>query len=67
MPEMKGRSLEELDEIFNARTPAWKFKEFQCTIKDEVAATMQEDSALQPEKKGNGFTSQVEDISGDKV
>lgn len=63
MPEMKGRSLEELDEIFNARTPAWKFKDFQCTIKDEVAVTMQEESNLHTEKNGEVFTTQVEDIS----
>ncbi|KAL4805907.1 general substrate transporter [Aspergillus unguis] len=32
IPEMKGRSLEELDEIFAARVPARKFKKFQCLI-----------------------------------
>lgn len=67
MPEMKGRSLEELDEIFNARTSALKFKSFQCTIKDEAAATMKEDSNLQTEKNGEVFTSQIEDVSGNKV
>ncbi|KAK4546371.1 hypothetical protein LTR36_002048 [Oleoguttula mirabilis] len=35
MPEMKGRSLEELDEIFLARVSARKFKEYQCRITEE--------------------------------
>jgi len=34
MPEMKGRSLEELDEIFEARVPARKFKSYQCLIRE---------------------------------
>ncbi|KAJ5380981.1 uncharacterized protein N7496_003409 [Penicillium cataractarum] len=33
MPEMKGRSLEELDEIFAARVPARKFKSYQTVIR----------------------------------
>jgi hypothetical protein len=32
MPEMKGRSLEELHEIFEAGVPARKFTQYQCTI-----------------------------------
>ncbi|RDW72534.1 uncharacterized protein DSM5745_07706 [Aspergillus mulundensis] len=32
IPEMKGRSLEELDEIFAARVPARKFRGYQCLI-----------------------------------
>ncbi|KAJ5984128.1 hypothetical protein N7481_006227, partial [Penicillium waksmanii] len=34
MPEMKGRSLEELDEIFAARVPARKFESYQCLIRE---------------------------------
>lgn len=34
MPEMKGRSLEELDEIFAARVPARKFQSYQCLIRE---------------------------------
>jgi hypothetical protein len=34
MPEMKGRSLEELDEIFAARIPARKFQSYQCAIRE---------------------------------
>ncbi|KAJ5168851.1 uncharacterized protein N7482_004445 [Penicillium canariense] len=38
MPEMKGRSLEELDEIFVARVPARKFDSYQTVIR--AAATI---------------------------
>ncbi|KAJ3547064.1 hypothetical protein NM208_g1694 [Fusarium decemcellulare] len=31
VPEMKGRSLEELDELFHSRTPAWKSTRFVAT------------------------------------
>ena len=34
MPEMKGRSLEELDEIFEAGISARNFKKFECSIGD---------------------------------
>ncbi|KAL4937876.1 hypothetical protein BDV06DRAFT_226545 [Aspergillus oleicola] len=32
IPEMKGRSLEELDEIFAARVPARKFRGYKCLV-----------------------------------
>jgi len=34
MPEMKGRSLEELDEIFAARVQARNFKSYHCLIRE---------------------------------
>ena len=36
MPEMKGRSLEELNELFNARVPARGFSKYQCVIHQEI-------------------------------
>jgi hypothetical protein len=36
VPESKGRSLEELDEIFEAGVSAWKFSEYKCKIVEEV-------------------------------
>ena len=36
MPEMKGRSLEELDEIFEAGVPARKFPQYQCRILEDA-------------------------------
>ena len=31
VPEMKGRSLEELDELFHSQVPAWKSRRFVST------------------------------------
>ncbi|GAA6015523.1 hypothetical protein JCM10207_008623 [Rhodosporidiobolus poonsookiae] len=31
LPETNGRTLEELDEMFENRVPAWKFKSYICT------------------------------------
>ena len=31
MPETKGHSLEELDELLHARVPAWMASEYVCT------------------------------------
>ncbi|KAF2206063.1 putative transporter [Delitschia confertaspora ATCC 74209] len=36
VPEMKGRSLEELDEIFEAGVAARKFKQYECRIMEEA-------------------------------
>lgn len=36
IPETKARSLEELDEIFEAGVGARKFKQYQCNIVDEA-------------------------------
>lgn len=33
---MKGRSLEELDEIFATKVPARNFKDYQCVIVDQA-------------------------------
>ena len=31
VPEIKGRSLEEMDRIFEAKLWAWQFQKYQCT------------------------------------
>lgn len=66
MPEMKGRSLEELDEIFEAKTPAWKFKDFQCTVRDEAAFDMQELTGVVI-GKGELTSTQVENVEQEPV
>ncbi|KAL4924048.1 general substrate transporter [Aspergillus undulatus] len=38
IPEMKGRSLEELDEIFAAKIPARKLRGYQCLIGEAARA-----------------------------
>lgn len=30
LPELRGRSLEELDEMFNAKISVWKFSKYKC-------------------------------------
>jgi hypothetical protein len=51
MPEMKGRSLEELDEIFEAKVPAMKFKQYECNIKDEAAFDVNDKTGMRIEKQ----------------
>jgi hypothetical protein len=36
LPETKARSLEELDEIFQAGVGARKFKQYECRIVEEA-------------------------------
>ncbi|RFU29316.1 hypothetical protein B7463_g7021, partial [Scytalidium lignicola] len=53
LPEMKGRSLEELDEIFEARVATWEFSKYQCIIKDEAAHDVEEKTGKVLEKAEN--------------
>lgn len=63
MPEMKGRSLEELDEIFNAGVSVRKFTSFQCTIKDEAAFDVRERTGVVIEnEKGVNVGEEIEDV-----
>lgn len=50
MPELKGRTLEEIDELFTEKVPAWKFKSYKTTVQEKAMAEVrkQED----PETKG---------------
>lgn len=36
IPEMKGRSLEEIDEMFNANVPTRKFRKYRSTAATDV-------------------------------
>ena len=36
LPEVKDRTLEEIDEMFEAKLPARKFRGYKCMIKDMV-------------------------------
>ena len=40
LPEAKDRTLEELDEMFEARVPARKFRGYQCIIKEKAEKTV---------------------------
>jgi len=37
MPEMKGRSLEELDEMFLNRVSVRKFRKYECALRQDAA------------------------------
>lgn len=37
MPEMKGRSLEELDEMFLNRVSVRKFRKYECVLRQDAA------------------------------
>ncbi|POS77113.1 hypothetical protein DHEL01_v204490 [Diaporthe helianthi] len=38
MPELKGRTLEEIDELFAEKVPAWKFKGYKTTVQEKAMA-----------------------------
>ncbi|KAI9760385.1 MAG: hypothetical protein M4579_001681 [Chaenotheca gracillima] len=64
LPELKNRSLEEIDEMFEARLPARKFRHYQCSI-SEKAATMKVPMEVSLEKGvAVGTTEIVADIKG---
>lgn len=68
LPEVKGRSLEEIDEMFMARLPARKFRKYVCTgqaaleSKNRNARHSEEES--KESKDGNVET--IERVYGDK-
>lgn len=41
MPELKGRTLEEIDELFAKRVPARRFKSFKTTIQEDALVEIQ--------------------------
>ncbi|KAF2194587.1 MFS general substrate transporter [Zopfia rhizophila CBS 207.26] len=42
MPEMKGRNLEEIDELFLKKVSVWKFKTYQTSIGHEATREVEE-------------------------
>ncbi len=51
VPETKGRSLEEIDEMFNNKVSTFKFKDYECISSEtarELAHKSLEAGALQP-------------------
>lgn len=51
MPELKGRTLEEIDELFTNKVPPWKFKTYQTTIQEEALAEVRRQEVLRGEKE----------------
>jgi len=60
LPELKDRTLEEIDEMFEARLPARKFRGYQCMISDVAKAKTLEEGIGAQEKEGVMET--VEDV-----
>lgn len=55
MPELKGRGLEEIDELFSAKLPAWRSKEFVGSglggaISNEKETAMNDEQVEEVEK-----------------
>ncbi|KAL2023354.1 hypothetical protein VTK56DRAFT_3092 [Thermocarpiscus australiensis] len=51
LPELKGRTLEEIDELFERRISAWKFKSTKTNIMDEALKEVRNREAPLPETK----------------
>lgn len=63
MPELKGRTLEEIDELFVNNVPAWQFKTYQTTIQDEALAEVRR---REEQGKGAGVLGLEEDEKNQK-
>ncbi|GME52867.1 General substrate transporter [Neofusicoccum parvum] len=61
MPELKGRSLEEIDELFLNKVSVRNFPKYQTTIGDEAAREVKENTGLFDHKSGAG-TEHVEQV-----
>lgn len=53
---MKGRSLEELNEIFSTRIPARGFSKYQCAVHEEIVHN------VIAAKGGDGEVVEIEDV-----
>jgi hypothetical protein len=64
LPEMKDRSLEELDELFQNRVPVRSFAKYQC-----VSSERAKEIALKGmnDQKGEAVVETVEDAEVSKV
>jgi hypothetical protein len=51
LPETKARSLEELDEIFEARIAARKFKLYECRIVEDAKQDVYRQETLETTKQ----------------
>ena len=52
MPEMKGRSLEELDELFVNKVSVKNFPKYQCTVLEEALHDVQTHTGMLKGKDG---------------
>ena len=62
LPEVKGRSLEEIDEMFAARLPARKFRSYVCTGRAAIESKMRNGSDSDDDKSTGGKDGTVQTI-----
>jgi SP family sugar:H+ symporter-like MFS transporter len=63
IPELKGRSLEELDEMFQGKVPTRKFRSYVCTGLGAQIRTLENHETDQDRKEGT-ITEHVEEKKG---
>ncbi|KAI0508901.1 MFS monosaccharide transporter-like protein [Xylaria bambusicola] len=67
LPEVKGRTLEQIDEMFEAGVPARKFRKYQCTRRvddekpqvDHVESQSSQEDGSEPKVVANVSTSKI--------
>lgn len=62
MPELKGRNLEEIDQLFDAKIPAWKFASFETTGMSHDLAIMETDNDGKAAAALEDHAEQVENV-----
>ncbi|KIW38034.1 uncharacterized protein PV06_10010 [Exophiala oligosperma] len=60
LPEVKGRTLEEIDEMFGARLPARKFRKYECV---QATTVLRDQKAKSPGRKS---MEEVEEVWSDE-
>ncbi|KIX01019.1 uncharacterized protein Z518_10085 [Rhinocladiella mackenziei CBS 650.93] len=73
MPEMKGRTLEELDELFLNRVSVWDFPKYQCHLRQDAANDVrikrneEENKGLGIDKDGSATHAEEVQVMKDKM
>ena len=50
-PELKGRTLEEVDDLFAAKLPAWRFKGYQTQGTVRLLADLEHEKEVSPKQE----------------
>lgn len=64
LPEMKDRSLEELDELFQNRVPVKDFKKYQCVSSERAREVALKEAG---DEKTDVVVETIEDTADSKV
>lgn len=67
LPEMKGRSLEELDELFQNRVSIKDFKKYQCVSSERAREIALKEAGEGVDEKAGAVVETVEDTAASKV